>query len=381
MRRLIATLCLTVVGTFATACGVHTFDDSAQEAEAALDANPNVSTVPQQSLQRPYAIEAPRVEGFLRRPDGHEIHYEVSGNPNGKSIVFVHGGPGSYADPEDRGWFDPKAYNIVLFDQRGCGQSRPSAGSLDTPPSAFEHMTIDTHIADMEALRAELGIKSWVVFGGSWGSTLSTAYAEAHPDRVLGLVLRGIYLGTHEEHEAIYGGDMPTRIPEAWNILSNQRKDKSKSMLESYRDLVFARDLNATGIWSLYEEYVTNPASRDETLGRMRQLEQGPRLTALDDVLDSGRLATAIMQVTLFPDLEARQRLLDPVKLAKLRAPVFVVQGAMDEICPPRFADSLVDLMKKSGVKVDYKKVPGAGHSAYHEQMTHWLLKATDALR
>src|ERR1700739_2508317 len=124
--------------------------------------------------------------GFLRVSEVHEIYYEESGNPRGKPAVFVHGGPGGGTDPKMRGFFDPKRYRIILFDQRGCGKSRPHASLID---NTTWHL-----VEDMERLREHLGIERWLVFGGSWGSTLGLAYAETHPQRVTELVLRGIFL-------------------------------------------------------------------------------------------------------------------------------------------------------------------------------------------
>ena len=128
----------------------------------------------------------PYRSGFLRVSDVHEIYFEESGNPDGKPAVFLHGGPGGGTDPKMRSFFDPARYRIVLFDQRGCGKSRPHASLVD---NTTWHL-----VADMERLREHLGIERWLVFGGSWGSTLALAYAQTHPERVTELVLRGIFL-------------------------------------------------------------------------------------------------------------------------------------------------------------------------------------------
>jgi proline iminopeptidase len=349
---------------------------------------PNVPLVASSELRTYYPVGEARQTGWLARPGGDELYYEVGGNPRGRSVIFVHGGPGAYSDPEDRGWFDPAVYNIVIFDQRGAGKSRPAAGAPTTPPSHFAGMTIKTHIEDMEALRKHLGIDQWVVFGGSWGSTLSLAYAEEHPERLLGLILRGIYTGTHEEHEAIYGGDMPDVFPEAHAVLSAKAKaggvlgeGGKPDIIASYRRLVMDNDTAAMGIWSLYEEYVTNPDRRGEALELMQRLASGGDPSEAASILDAERRATAIFQVVLFPDLEKNQRLVDSRKMSTIKVPVYVVQGAEDPICPPRFADAMVAALRQAKVQVDYKKVPTGGHSAHSEQMAHWLLLATDALR
>jgi pimeloyl-ACP methyl ester carboxylesterase len=141
--------------------------------------------------------------GRLRVSELHEIHFEESGNPLGKPVVFVHGGPGGGSDPRQRRFFDPTAYRIVLVDQRGCGKS--------TPYACLEENTTWHLVADMEALREHLGIERWQVFGGSWGSTLSLAYAERHPERVTELVLRGIFLLRKQELDW-FRRDLPRRL-------------------------------------------------------------------------------------------------------------------------------------------------------------------------
>ena len=148
--------------------------------------------------------------GFLRVSPVHELYYEESGNPNGKPVVFLHGGPGGGTDPKMRRFFDPKRYRIVLFDQRGCGKSRPHA--------SLEDNTTWHLVADIEALREHLSIDRWQVFGGSWGSTLALAYAQKHPERVTELVLRGIFLLRRWELEWFYQdpGGAAALFPDLW---------------------------------------------------------------------------------------------------------------------------------------------------------------------
>jgi proline iminopeptidase len=140
--------------------------------------------------------------------DGHRIYFEESGNPDGKPVIFLHGGPGGGAMPVYRRLFDPSAYRIVLFDQRGCGRS--------TPHASLEHNTTWHLVADMERIRETLDIERWQVFGGSWGSTLALAYAETHPDRVIDLVLRGIFLLRRQELDWYYGGGAAAVFPDEW---------------------------------------------------------------------------------------------------------------------------------------------------------------------
>ncbi len=153
------------------------------------------------------AIE-PFRHGYLRVSDVHEIYYEECGNPAGKPAVFLHGGPGAGSDKRARQFFDPQHYRIVVFDQRGCGRSRPSASLVE---NTTWHL-----VADIERLRKHLGIERWLVFGGSWGSTLALAYAEAHPDRVSEIVLRGIFLLRYAEIRWFYQHGACEIFPDAW---------------------------------------------------------------------------------------------------------------------------------------------------------------------
>jgi proline iminopeptidase len=150
----------------------------------------------------------PFTEGFLDVGHGHRVHYEICGNPTGKPAVFVHGGPGGGCDAKVRRFFDPAVYKIVLFDQRGCGKS--------TPFASLEHNTTWDLVADMELLRHAVGVESWVVFGGSWGSTLALAYAEKHPARVKALILRGIFMLRRKELLWFYQEGASFIFPDAW---------------------------------------------------------------------------------------------------------------------------------------------------------------------
>src|SRR6266478_3614918 len=187
--------------------------------------------------------------GFLRVSDVHELYFEESGNPDGKPAVFLHGGPGGGTDAKMRTFFDPKLYRIVLFDQRGCGKSRPHASLVDN--------TTGHLVEDIERLREHLGIQRWLVFGGSWGSTLALAYAEAHPDRVRGLVLRGIFLCRPQEIRwFLY--DLRFIFPEAWRAFASFLPEAERGDLLAgyYRRLINpdpAVHMPAAHAWSRYE--------------------------------------------------------------------------------------------------------------------------------
>lgn len=218
------------------------------------------------------------------------------------------------------------------------------------------------------------------------------AYARAHKEALNGLVLRGIYTGTKEEHDHVYRGDTAARFPEAWNILAEKAGPVGQAdILSRYRDLIMSGDAAAMAIWSLYETYVTSPTERAWTLAAMRAVLANPEDAAkLLSPEEPGRRskhrsrsqrATAIMQVLLFPDLERHHQLADRAGLGGIGCKVFIVQGREDDICPRKYAESLAAAMRAAGVDADLKVVPGASHSPRHPEMTHWLITATDALR
>ncbi|MGZ6801270.1 MAG: alpha/beta fold hydrolase, partial [Mycobacteriaceae bacterium] len=169
--------------------------------------------MPQTPLVRTlYPQIEPHTAGHLDVGDGQQMYYEVSGNPDGKPVVFLHGGPGGGTGPKNRRVFDPTAYRIVLLDQRGCGRSTPHvADGADLAVNTTQKL-----IADIEALRVHLKVDRWQVFGGSWGSTLALAYAQSHPERVTELVLRGIFLLRRSEIDWYYNGGAGNLFPELW---------------------------------------------------------------------------------------------------------------------------------------------------------------------
>src|SRR6202030_4045477 len=188
--------------------------------------------------------------GFLRVSDVHEIYFEESGNPNGKPEVFLHGGLGGGTDAKMRTFFDPKLYRIVLFDQRGCGKSRPHANLVD---NTTWHL-----VDDIERLREHLGIERWLVFGGSWGSTLALAYAEAHPERVSDIVLRGIFMLRYAEIRWFYQHGASEIFPDAWEAYRDAiPPDERDDFLSAYHQRLTGSDqraaLAAARAWSVWE--------------------------------------------------------------------------------------------------------------------------------
>jgi proline iminopeptidase len=300
--------------------------------------------------------------GTIRVSDLHEIYFEESGNPEGKPAVFVHGGPGGGTEPRQRRFFDPKAYRIVLFDQRGCGKSRPHA-------ELRENTTWDL-VADMERLRAHLGIARWLVFGGSWGSTLALAYAEKHPDHVTELVLRGIFLLRKKEIEWFYQRGADAIFPDAWEqYVSGIPREERDDLLRAYHQRLTHDDLEvrkvAARAWSVWE-------------GRTSCLYENPDLVA-KSAGDAFSLAFARIECHYFVNggfFEKDDLLLDEVHRIR-HIPTVIVQGRYDVVCPMESAWAL----HRAFPEADLRIVPDAGHSAFEPGNLHELILATDRFR
>ena len=309
-----------------------------------------------------YPAIAPYESGFLRVSPIHELYWEQSGNPKGKPVVFLHGGPGGGTDPKHRRFFDPKHYRIVLVDQRGCGRSRPHASLEDNTTWAL--------VADIERLREHLGIERWQVFGGSWGSTLGLAYAQRHSARVTELVLRGIFTFTSEEVEWFYGGGTATLFPDAWaDFLAAIPPEEHGDLLQAYYRRLTGEDSGAQAIcataWSLYE-------------CRVATLLPDPDVAAhCED--PSFTLPFARIECHYFVNegfLEDPRELLDNAKrIADI--PTTIVHGRYDVICPVRNAWRLHKNMPGSKLVI----VPDAGHSAFEPGIISSLVEATDSYR
>lgn len=301
----------------------------------------------------------PYDSGYLDVGDGHSLYYEQSGNPDGKPAVFVHGGPGGGGDVNARRFFDPAGYRIVVFDQRGSGRSRPHA--------SLEANTTWHLVADLERLRAHLAIDRWLVFGGSWGSTLALAYAQRHPAAVSELVLRGIFLLRKAELDWFYQFGAGQLFPEQWErylepIPPGERGD----MLGAYHRRLLSDDpavrLAAARAWSIWEGATSslwpNPA-REEQYG-------SPEFA----------LAFARIEAHYFVNkgfLTSENQLLDGVE--RLRAiPAVIVQGRYDVVCPMTTAWEL----HRRWPEADFRVVGDAGHSAYEPGITAELVAATD---
>ena len=302
------------------------------------------------------AIE-PHRHGFLATDSVHQIYWEVSGNPDGIPVVFVHGGPGSGTSPVQRRFFDPARYRIVLFDQRGSGRS--------TPHGELRDNTTPHLIADMEQLRAELGINRWLVFGGSWGSTLALAYGEAHPEQCLGFVLRGIFLCRSSEIDwFLYG--IKHFFPEAQRDLAEfSPADERDDLLHAYHRRLNDPDpeihLPAARVWARFEAACST-------------LRPDPKLVAAFGA-DHTALSLARIEAHYFVHdiFLPKNSLL--AQLPRIRhLPATIVQGRYDAVCPIVNADELA----RAWPEATYVIVDDAGHSAFEPGISHELVRATD---
>jgi proline iminopeptidase len=310
-------------------------------------------------MRTQYPPIEPFETGFLAVGDGHEMYYEQSGNPNGKPALFVHGGPGGGGDINARRFFDPERYRIVVFDQRGSGRSRPHA--------SLEANTTWHLVADMEQLRAHLGLQRWLVFGGSWGSTLALAYAETHPQSVSELVLRGIFLLRQLELTWFYQFGASLLFPDQWQkflepIPPAERHDLLGAFHRRLRSPHAAERLAAARAWSVWEgatsSLLPNP-KREDQFG-------APEFA----------LALARIEAHYFVNrgfFSYENQLLDGIE--RIRAiPGVIVHGRYDVVCP---IDTAFELHRR-WPEADFRIVRDAGHSAFEPGITAELIAATD---
>jgi proline iminopeptidase len=299
--------------------------------------------------------------GFLQASALHRLYFEESGNPHGKPVVFLHGGPGGGTSPEMRRFFDPRHYRIVLFDQRGCGQSTPHASLTD---NTTWHL-----VADIEALRQHLGIERWQVFGGSWGSTLALAYAQKHPARVTELVLRGIFLLRRAELDWFYqdplgAGSLFPDLFEPYQRLIPPR-ERGDMMAAYYRRLTSRQPRvrhAAARAWSMWEAATSYLQADPESVAKFEDLDYAA--------------AFARIECHYFVNrgfLNRDDQLLRDVKRIR-HIPTVIVQGRYDVVCPLRSAWDL----QRAFPEADLRIVPDAGHSAFERGNVRELVRATD---
>jgi proline iminopeptidase len=313
-------------------------------------------------LRGPYPPIEPHASGHLRASDLHEVYWEESGSRDGTPVVFVHGGPGGGTSPDQRRFFDPAAYRIVLFDQRGCGQSRPHA-------SVEENTTWDL-VADMERIREHLGVDRWVVFGGSWGSTLALAYAQAHPDRVRALVLRGIFLLRPSELRWYYQEGASFVFPDAWDaFLAPIPEAERGDLMAAYHRRLVSDDrderVQAARAWSVWEGSTSWLLPDPAHLGSFGEDEFAEAFARIENhyFVNGGFFR--------HPD-----QLLDDVDRIR-HIPAVIVQGRYDMCCPMTTAWDL----HRRWPEADFQVVPDAGHAAAEPGTMDRLVTATDRFR
>lgn len=301
-----------------------------------------------------YPPLSPFASGRIRRGE-HSIYYEQSGNPEGLPVFFIHGGPGAGCAPVHRQLFNPQKYHVILMDQRGSGRSEPFASVRDN--------TTQDLIGDIDHLRAELGVEKMIIFGGSWGSTLGLCYGIAHPDRCLGFVLRGIFLGSRAEIDWFLHG-MGKFYPEAYRRFTSHLTDaERRDILNSYHHRLTSPShtiaMAAARAWSSYENSCATLAAVTRDGG-------------------SAALSLALIEAHYFVSdcFIPEGHILDNLDVIS-HLPGYIVQGRHDVICPPHSADAL---HRGWGAQAELVYADDAGHSAFEPSITRLLIRSLEQL-
>jgi len=308
-----------------------------------------------------YPSLEPRRTGRLAVSELHELYWEESGHPDGLPVVALHGGPGGGSSPEMRRFFDPKRYRIILFDQRGCGRS--------TPHSELRENTTWDLVRDIETLRAHLGIKKWMVFGGSWGSTLALAYAAMHRKQVLGLLLRGVFLLKASEIRWFYQEGASNIFPDAFEryvtpIPEAERSDLLKAFYKRLTGKNAAVRAEAAAAWARWE---------GETLSILGPKQRPPRFDEADFLDAFARIECHYFHNKGFFDSDG-WLLEAAAKFGEL--PGVIVHGRYDVVTPLSSAWALTKVWPKAQLRI----VPDAGHSSLEPGIVSELVKASDML-
>lgn len=291
--------------------------------------------------------------------DGHEIYFEQCGNPEGKPAVFLHGGPGGGGSTSVRRFFDPDIYRIIVFDQRGCGRSKPHA--------CLEKNTTWDLVSDIELIRERLQIKQWLVFGGSWGSTLALAYAQSHPDAVSEMILRGIFMLRKKELDWFYQDGASNIFPDAWEkFIEPIEKSKRDDLISAYYEIFNGKDeekkIEAAIAWSRWEGSTVNLSYNPEMVDSFSEPEFA--------------LAFALIENHYFINkgfLSHEQQLIDNINIIR-NIPATIIQGRYD-VCTPI---STAWELHKNWPEAELIITPFSGHSAYEKEITHELILATN---
>ena len=297
--------------------------------------------------------------GYMER-DGHQIYYEQCGNPNGKPAVFLHGGPGGGGSIAVRRFFNPEKYNIVIFDQRGCGRSKPHG--------CLENNTTWDLVDDIEALKNILEINNWLVFGGSWGSTLSLAYSQTYPKSVSEMVLRGIFMLRKKELDWFYQEGASNIFPEDWEkFLEPIDIDQRNNLMAAYHKIFKSDDeekkLTAAIAWSRWEGSTSSLSYNPD----MANSFSDPKFA----------LAFALIENHYFVNkgfLEHENQLIETGIDIIRHIPTTIVQGRYDIVCPMATAWELYKNWPEAKLII----APSSGHTAFEKEITHELIKATN---
>ncbi len=311
-------------------------------------------------MRKLYPLIEPFDSGYLDVGDGHRLYYEQCGRPDGKPAVFLHGGPGAGSGVNARRFFDPNRYRIIVFDQRGAGRSEPRASLV---ANTTAHL-----VADIELLREHLGVDRWLVFGGSWGSTLALTYAQAHAQRVSEMVLRGIFLLRRREIDWFYQEGASRLFPERWqDFLRPIPEAERGDLLAAYHRRLNDPDehvrFEAARAWSIWEGATSSLLPNDALVSSF--------------AADEFAIALARIETHYFVNggfFEDENELLSGVERIR-RLPAVIVQGRYDVVCPIESAWELA----RAWPEADFRIVPAAGHSAYEPDIAAALVEATDA--
>lgn len=303
---------------------------------------------------KPYAQHQIKVDPL------HTLYVEESGSPDGLPILYIHGGPGAGTSPDDRRYFDPEHYRIILFDQRGCGHS--------TPHGSLENNTTQALLSDIEAIRGYFNLKQWILFGGSWGSTLALLYAEQHPDCVMGMILRGIFLGRQQELRWFYENGARAVFPDYWEefVFPIPEEERDNLISAYYKRLTGPDELarmNAAKHWAQWEGQCATLHPSKAVLERYTQAHTAASLAAIE---------THFFVNNCF--IEPNQILRDAYKLEGI--PGIIVHGRYDMICPFENARALHLAWPGSELYV----IRDAGHSALEPGITDALVTATEKM-
>lgn len=300
--------------------------------------------------------------GMLKVSDLHNIYYERCGNSEGIPVIFLHGGPGGGLTPLYRQFFDPEAYHIILFDQRGAGKS--------TPAYELKENTTWDLIEDIEKLREKFGIEKWYVFGGSWGSTLSLAYAETHPDKVKGLVLRGIFLTRPKELKWFYQYGASEIFPDFWERYRDEiPEDEQDDMMSAYYKRLTDDDeqtrISAARAWSVWEGSTSKLFPDEDLMNHWEDPKEALALARIE--------CHYFMNNSFFPTDNYLIENVDKIR----HIPTVIVQGRYDVVCPSVSAWEL----HKAFQEADLQIIKDAGHSISEKGIASALIKATDKFR